>query len=74
MDLVHTSKPDFKCHIPRKQIPGLNKLFSMKAFGDNNETIKILSGRDEEFFVDVVNTTTGETKTHRTCTYKSYSF
>jgi hypothetical protein len=31
IDLIHTSKPDFKYHIPRKQIPGLNKFFDMKV-------------------------------------------
>lgn len=71
IDMIHTAKPDFKYNIPRKQIPGLNKFFDMKVQGDN---IKIISARDEEFFLDVLNTSTGEIETHRTCSYNCYSF
>lgn len=51
IDVIHTAKEEFKKHIPRKQIPGLNKFFDMKVQGDY---IKILSARDEEFFLDKV--------------------
>ena len=56
IDVMHTSRPEFKYHIPRKQTPGLNKFFDIKTNGD---TLRIVSVRGEEQFVDVVNTKTG---------------
>ena len=50
IDILHTNKPDFKYHIPRKQTPGLNKFLDIKV---TDNLVKISSMRDEEFFIDI---------------------
>lgn len=54
-------------------MPGLNKFFDVKI---SKDTVKILSERGEELFLDKVNLTTqsGNVKSYRTHAYKAFNF
>jgi hypothetical protein len=55
--ILDTSNPNVDLHFRRKVTPGLLKFFDIKLQGD---LLKVLSLRDEEFFVDIINMKTKE--------------
>lgn len=63
IDILCTQDKDFKYHVKRKITPNLVKFFDMKIIEGK---MKILSTRDEEFFVDIVDLETHDLNSIRT--------